>query len=90
MNDATWMLDEIDSFVLSILEEKGLRPNPDLDRYSLLRRIYFVLTSLPPAPEDIANFLGDDSPNALSKVADQLLASPNLGERWGRHCLDLA
>ena len=63
---------------------------PDADRYTLLRRLTFDLTGLPPTPDEIAAFLADDSEAALEAVVDRLLASSHFGEHWGRHWLDLA
>lgn len=79
----------IDSFIVARLLEKGLQPNPGADKATLIRRATFDLTGLPPSPQDITSFLADDSPDAFSKVIDRLLASPQYGERWGRHWLDV-
>ncbi|MDB5314155.1 MAG: putative rane protein [Gemmataceae bacterium] len=80
----------IDAFVLHKLEEKGLTLSPEADRLTLLRRLSFDLTGLPPDPAEVREFLADSSPNAYEKAVDRLLASPRYGERWGRHWLDLA
>jgi mono/diheme cytochrome c family protein/cytochrome c553 len=80
----------IDAFVLAKLEAAGLKPAPPADRRTLVRRATFDLTGLPPTPEEIDDFLKDDSPEAFAKVVDRLLASPAYGERWGRHWLDVA
>ena len=80
----------IDAFILAALEKKGLTLSPEVDRLSLLRRVTYDLTGLPPAPEEIEAFLADASPNAYEKAVDRLLASHRYGERWGRHWLDLA
>ncbi|MCH2202617.1 MAG: PSD1 and planctomycete cytochrome C domain-containing protein [Fuerstiella sp.] len=64
--------------------------NPAADKYTLLRRIFFDLTGLPPEPRDVIAFVGDESPDAYEHVVDRLLASSRFGERWGRHWLDLA
>ena len=80
----------IDAFVLAKLEEKGLKPVPPADKRTLIRRAYFDLIGLPPSPEEVDAFLGDDSPGAFARVVDRLLASPHYGERWGRHWLDVA
>jgi hypothetical protein len=90
VNDNTWVRTPIDAFVLAKLEEKGLRPARHADKYTLLRRVTFDLTGLPPALEEIENFVRDDSPNAFEKVIDRLLNSSHYGERWGRHWLDIA
>jgi len=80
----------IDAFVLAKLATQNLKPNPPADKVTLLRRAYLDLTGLPPSPEDTQAFLADNSPAAFEKVVDRLLASPQYGERWGRHWLDLA
>lgn len=87
--DANWGRSPIDRFVLSELEQRQLRPAPPADRRTLLRRVTFDLTGLPPTPEEVAAFLADDSPQAYEKVVNRLLDSPHYGERWGRHWLDL-
>jgi hypothetical protein len=79
----------IDRFLLAKLEEKRLAPAPPADPRTLLRRVTFDLTGLPPTPREIDDFLADQSPDAFAKVVDRLLASPRYGERWGRHWLDL-
>lgn len=79
----------IDAFILSQASAAGLAPNPLTDRRTLVRRLYFDLIGLPPTPAQIAQFIEDDSPNALERLVDRLLASPRFGERWGRHWLDL-
>ncbi|HXJ37909.1 MAG TPA: DUF1549 domain-containing protein, partial [Bryobacteraceae bacterium] len=80
----------IDAFVGAKLEAKGLQMSPAADRVTLLRRVTFDLIGLPPTPEEVDAFVADKSPNAYEKVVDRLLASPNYGERWARHWLDLA
>jgi mono/diheme cytochrome c family protein len=89
VRDATWVRTPLDAFVLARLEAAGLRPAPPADRTALLRRLTYDLTGLPPAPEEVAAFLQDDSPDAYEKVVERLLASAAHGERWGRHWLDL-
>jgi hypothetical protein len=89
VRDASWPRDPVDRFILARLEEKGLKPAALADRRTLLRRVTFDLTGLPPTPEEIDAFLADQSPDAYDKVVDRLLASPAYGERWGRHWLDL-
>ncbi len=79
----------IDAFVLARLKAEKITPQPTADRRTLMRRLTFDLTGLPPRPRDVAAFLADASPNAYEKVVDRLLASPRYGERWGRHWLDL-
>ena len=90
VRDASWARDDVDRYVLAKLEEKGLRPVGDADRTTLIRRVTFDLTGLPPSPEEIEAFVADDSAEAFEKVVDRLLASPGFGERWGRHWLDVA
>jgi hypothetical protein len=79
----------IDDFVSARLAEKGLAPAPAADRRTLIRRVTFDLTGLPPTPEEIRAFVDDPAPNAWDKLVDRLLASPHYGERWGRHWLDV-
>ena len=80
----------IDRFIVAKLNEKGLTPVKIADKRTLLRRATYDLTGLPPTPEQIDAFLNDKSANAFEKVVDRLLASPQYGERWGRHWLDVA
>ena len=80
----------VDAFILHKLEEKQIEPGDPADKVTLLRRAYFDLIGLPPTPEDTAAFLRDYDPDAFAGVVDRLLASPQYGERWGRHWLDLA
>jgi len=79
----------VDAFVLAKLEEKGLKPNGQADRVALVRRAYYNLIGLPPTPAQVDAFVNDSSPRAWENLIDQLLASPQYGERWGRHWLDL-
>jgi cytochrome c553 len=90
VKDAAWPRDDVDRFVLAALEAKGLRPVADADKLTLLRRVTFDLTGLPPTPAEVRAFLADDSADAYAKVVDRLLASPAFGEQWGRHWLDVA
>ncbi len=80
----------IDAFLLAKLEEKGLSFSPEADRETLIRRVTFDLTGLPPTTEAIDKFVADPSPEAWSSLVDDLLNSPAYGERWGRHWLDVA
>jgi hypothetical protein len=80
----------IDSFVLAKLTEKKLQPSPKADKQTLIRRVTFDLTGLPPTPAEVDAFIADKSPDAFEKVADRLLASPRYGEKWARHWLDIA
>ncbi|MGL6095645.1 MAG: DUF1553 domain-containing protein [Fimbriiglobus sp.] len=86
----SWPAGPIDRFILAKLEAKKLAPAPDADRVTLVRRVYFDLTGLPPTPEQIDAFVSDTDPAGYEKLVDRLLASPAYGERWGRHWLDLA
>jgi cytochrome c553 len=88
--DNEWAVSDIDRFILAALEGRGLKPVGDADRATLLRRVSFDLTGLPPAEGEIEAFLADDSDRAYEAVVDRLLASPAFGERWGRHWLDVA
>jgi hypothetical protein len=90
VKNSAWPQTPIDRFILAELEKRGLSPSPPADKRTLLRRLSFDLVGLPPAPAEIDSFLGDDSPEAVSRVVDRLLASPHYGERWGRHWLDVA
>jgi hypothetical protein len=80
----------IDSFVLARLEAAGIAPSPPAGRRTLIRRLYFDLLGVPPTPEEVESFVLSESPLATRQLVDRLLASPQYGERWGRHWLDLA
>lgn len=80
----------IDAFILSRLEKEGLKPSPEADKITLIRRVSLDLIGLPPTPAEVHAFLKDSSAEAYEKVVDRLLASPHYGERWGRHWLDSA
>jgi cytochrome c553 len=90
VRDESWPRGDIDRFVLARLEQAGLAPVADADRRTLIRRVSFDLTGLPPTPAEVDDFARDDSPDAFARVVDRLLASPAFGERWGRHWLDVA
>jgi len=79
----------IDAFITAKWSEKGLTPVPPADKRVLLRRVYIDLIGLPPTAAQTETFLKDTSPQAYEKVVDQLVASPQYGERWGRHFLDI-
>ncbi len=85
-----WVRNPIDNFVLSKLEQAGLKPSPEADRRTLIRRASLDLTGLPPTPEEVRAFLGDEHPGAYGRLVERLLQSPHYGERWGRHWLDIA
>jgi hypothetical protein len=93
VKDAAWPRGDVDRFLLAALEAKGLRPAADADARALLRRVHFDLVGLPPTPEAVEGFAREHSARpqeALAKAVDRLLASPQFGERWGRHWLDVA
>ncbi len=79
----------IDSFIREKLMEKGLQPTAPADARTLIRRLSFDLTGLPPTPEEVAAFVQDKSADAYERLVDRLLASPRYGERWARHWLDV-
>lgn len=81
---------EIDAIIGAKLREKGLTPNGRADARTVLRRMAFALTGLPPTPEMAERFLRKPTPKAMEELVDQLLASPHFGEHWGRHWLDVA
>ncbi|MFN3652721.1 MAG: PSD1 and planctomycete cytochrome C domain-containing protein [Armatimonadota bacterium] len=84
-----WARNPVDAFVLARLEARGLKPSPEADRLTLLRRVTLDLTGLPPTTAEIAGFLGDRRPDAYERAVDRLLASPRFGERWAQHWLDV-
>ena len=81
---------EVDAFISQKLAEQGVGFAPDADRRTLIRRLSFDLTGLPPTPEETDSFLADTSADAYERLVDRLLASPAYGERWARHWLDVA
>jgi mono/diheme cytochrome c family protein len=85
-----WVQSPIDRFILSELEARALQPAEVADKRTLIRRATFDLTGIPPTPDEVAEFLADQEPDAFARVIDRLLASPRYGERWGRHWLDVA
>jgi hypothetical protein len=89
VKDVGWCRTPLDRFVLAMLESKGLRPAPAVDRATFIRRATLDLHGLPPTPEEIDAFLNDPSPDAFEKLVDRLLASPRYGERWARRWLDV-
>ena len=86
---ADWPANPIDAFVLRRLESEGLSPAPRSSKRSLIRRLSYALTGLPPSPDAIRDFQADGHPRAYERLVDGLLASPQFGERWARHWLDL-
>ena len=90
VKNTVWPKTDIDRFVLAKLESEGLAPVADAGKLTLLRRVYFDLIGLPPTFDEVNTFLDDKSADPLANVVDKLLASPQFGERWGRHWLDVA
>jgi Protein of unknown function (DUF1553)/Protein of unknown function (DUF1549) len=90
VKESDWVRNPVDQFVLAKLESKAIQPGSPADKITLLRRASFDLIGMPPTPEEVDAFLADQSPKAFERVVDRLLASPQYGERWGRHWLDLA
>jgi hypothetical protein len=90
VKDKSWPNNPIDSFILARLEREGLRPSPEADKATLLRRVSLDLTGLPPTLAELDSFLADLSPGAYEKRVDQLLQSPHYGERMTMQWLDLA
>jgi mono/diheme cytochrome c family protein len=84
-----WDKNPIDSFLFAAMSAKGLKPSPQADRRTLIRRAYLDLTGLPPSPEEVEAFIRDTKPAAWERLVDRLLTSPHYGERWARHWLDL-
>ena len=87
--DAGWVQSPIDAFVLARLEAAGLAPNGPASDAVLIRRATYDLTGLPPTPEAVAAYVADRAPDKYERLLDRLLASPQYGEAWGRHWLDL-
>jgi len=90
VGNTDWVRSPIDNFVLARLEKEGFAPAAEADKLTLLRRVTYDLTGLPPTEREVADFLADDSPKAYENVVERLLDSSRYGERWGRHWLDVA
>ncbi|MFM8217476.1 MAG: DUF1549 domain-containing protein, partial [Planctomycetaceae bacterium] len=86
---AAWSHNPIDRFIAAAQERAGVTSSPPAERALLLRRVYFDLVGLPPRPQELEEFLADDRPDAFERVVDRLLESPQYGERWGRHLMDV-
>jgi len=86
----SWPRGAIDQFVLAKMESQGLAPSPEADKTTLIRRLGFDLTGLPPSVEEVDAFLADSSEKAYEAAVDRLLQSPHYGEKWARHWLDMA
>ena len=89
VQNKSWVASPIDAFIAAGLETAKLAPAPQADRRTLIRRLSYDLTGLPPTPEEVDAFVADQDPAAYEKLVDKLLASPHYGERWGRHWLDV-
>ncbi len=85
-----WVRNEVDQFTLAAMERRGWQPAAEADRVTLLRRVSYDLTGLPPSPEEVDDFLADAAPQAFERLVDRLLASKHFGERMAQHWLDLA
>lgn len=85
-----WSQNPIDAFIAAELETRGLAPQPEADRCTLIRRVSLGLTGLPPSPDEVAAFIGDEAPTVYESLVDRLLASPGYGEHGAQHWLDLA
>lgn len=90
VKNEAWVRNDIDRFILKKLEDKNVKPSPEAEKTTLLRRVSLDLTGLPPTPEEVNAFLADRSPNAYEKVVDRLLASPHYGEHMAVPWLDAA
>ncbi len=89
VKNTAWSPQPVDRFILAALEKAGLTPSPIADRRTLIRRATLVLTGLPPTPNEVEAFVHDRSPKAYEQLVDRLLASPQFGERWARHWMDV-
>jgi hypothetical protein len=86
----SWVKNPVDQFILHRLETEGIKPSPETDRATLIRRVSLDILGLLPTPEEVQQFVADPAQDAYEKLIDRLLASPHYGERWGRHWLDQA
>ena len=89
VNNPQWIANPIDAFVLAKLEQADLGPSRPADRITLVRRLFYDLLGLPPTPDQVDDFVRDQAVDAYERLVDRLLASPQYGERWGRHWLDV-
>ena len=90
VKQTVWVRNPIDNFILARLDKEKLQPSPEAPKEALLRRVSLDLVGLLPSPRELQDFVEDTRPDAYERVVDRLLASPNYGERWGRHWLDVA
>ncbi len=89
VKNSSWVRNPIDAFIAAEHVARGLKPRPEADKSTLLRRVYLDLIGLPPTPQELHAFLNDSSSIAYEKVVDRLLLDPRYGERWGRHWMDV-
>jgi Protein of unknown function (DUF1553)/Protein of unknown function (DUF1549) len=90
VKESGWVRNPIDRFILAEIENLGMVHATQADRVALIRRVTFDLIGLPPSASEVAAFIGDERPDAYDRLVDRLLGSPQYGERWGQHWLDLA
>ena len=90
VKESGWVKNPIDSFILAEIEKLGMAHASEADSVALIRRVTYDLTGLPPTPADVSDFVGDHRVDAYERLVERLLASPQYGERWGQHWLDLA
>lgn len=90
VSEPSWCRTPVDQFILANLERNQLTHAPTADRRTLIRRVTYDLTGLPPTPEEVDAFVNDDDPDSYSKLVERLLQSPQYGEQWARHWLDVA
>lgn len=90
VGNSSWVRTPIDAFILQGLERAKLSLSPEADRRTLIRRLSYTLTGLPPRPEEVLAFVNDPSPDAEGRLIERLLESPQYGEHWARHWLDVA
>lgn len=90
VSDENWCRNPIDRFILARLDAEHLKPSPEADKATLVRRLYFDLLGLPPTPQQVDEFVADNDPKAYEKLVDRLLANPHYGERMALDWLDAA
>jgi len=83
-----WINNEIDSFIFLSAKNKGILPSQEADKKTLIRRVYYTLTGLPPTIEEVEAFVNDPSTDAYEKIVNNLLSSRAFGEKWARHWFD--
>lgn len=88
-NHKSSIVNPVDAFIAARLAEKKLKPSPEADRVTLIRRLYLVMLGMPPTPEEVEAFVADRRPDAFERLVDRVLDDPRYGERWGRHWLDV-